>query len=238
MAEKKQLAKPQDAAPALFTEKDMNLGFEEVDSESLAIPRLVILQQLSPQVEERDDLKAGMIYDTILEVGYDGTEGIRVVPVLYQRRMIEWQPREQGGGFVAEHLPEQAPQGERDGAIWRLPNGNELHDTRQHFVLYETADGWAPALISMTSTQIKKSKRWLTMMKLARAPMFAYIYRLTTVKEQNDKGRWYGWRITREAAVDDPELVAMARELHATLQAGKAQVQYDAGGESEGEVPF
>jgi len=235
----KQLKKAeQGAAPAMpFDERDFQLGFEEADQESFAIPRLVILQQLSPQLEENDQLKAGMIYDTILERGYSGDEGILVVPVHFQRRFLEWKPREQGGGFVAEYRPGEEPQGERDGAKWILENGNELHDARQHFVLYQTEDGWTPALISMTSTQIRKSKRWLTMMKMARKPMFAFIYRLTTVKESNDKGRWYGWAIKREAEVTDPELIEMARELHATVSAGQVQVQYDQA-DGEGNTPF
>jgi len=234
---KQQLKKAeQAAAPAVpFDEADYMMGFEEADQESFAIPRLTILQQLSPQLEDNEQLKAGMIYDTVSEVGYSGDDGILVIPVHFQRRFVEWQPRESGGGFVAEHRPGEEPDGERDGGRIVLSNGNYLDDARQHYVLYQSEYGWVPALISMTSTQIRKSKRWLTMMKMARKPMFAFAYRLTTVKESNDKGRWHGWAIKRDEPVTDAELVEMARELHATVSAGNVQVRYD---DADEEMPF
>lgn len=227
--------KKEAAPPPVFTDADMAAGFEEADQESFAIPRLTILQALSPQLEENDDLKAGMIYDTITG---EAMKEVRVIPVHYQRRFVEWTPRDQGGGFVAEYVPGQEPQGERDGAVFRLPNGNELHDTRQHFVLYESEDGWTPAVISMTSTQIKKSKAWMTRMKMARKPMFAFIYVAGTIKESNDQGWWYGWGIRREGPNDDAEAIELARNFHAQLLAGNVTVRQDEATDQAEDTPF
>lgn len=215
--------KEQEQRPVQYDPRLAGMGFEEADQESFAIPRLVILQALSPQLEDNEDLKPGLIYDTITGQAY---KEVRVVPVHYQRRFIEWVPRDQGGGFVAEYVPGQEPQGERKGAAIILPNGHELHDTRQHFVLYESEDGWVPAVISMASTQIKKSKAWMTRMKMARAPMPAFVYRCTTVKESNDQGWWYGWVIEREGPTP-AEVVELAIEFHDQIVSGAVKVQQD-----------
>ena len=46
-----------------------------------------------------------------------------------------------------------------------MPNGNELQNTAQHYVLLLKEDGgYEQAVISMKSTQLKKSRRWNSMM--------------------------------------------------------------------------
>ena len=235
-----------------FMMNDINAGFEEADKEAYAIPFLAILQSGSPQCKKSDGAyikgaEEGMIFDTVSQEVIDGYEGIIVIPVHYQRRMVEWQPRETGGGFVAEHLPEQAPQGERDesGQIV-LPNGNYLVDTRYHFVLYRKvdADDWKPALITMSSSQLKKSRRWMTLMRSRRVagkpiPMFGAMYHLTTVPESNDKGSWFGWGIAPGDVVMDAELYEQAKAFRDSLLSGEAKVQQpDATHQASEEVPF
>jgi hypothetical protein len=60
-----------------------------------------------------------------------------------------------------------------------------------------------PALITMKSTQLKKSRKWNSMMMSTKLmgkngpytpPMYSHLYRLTTQAESNDKGKWYGWK--------------------------------------------
>jgi len=221
--------------------QDAGAGFEEADKEAYAIPFLTILQSGSPQCKKSDGAyikgaEEGMIFDTVAQEIIDGDVGIVVIPVHYQRRIVEWAPRESGGGFVAEHLPEQAPRGHRDESGRDvLDNGNYLVDTRYHYVLYRRADDeagdWKPALITMSSTQLKKSRRWMTLMQSRRVagkpiPMFGATYHLTTVPESNDKGSWFGWAIAPGDLVMDADLYAQAKGFRESLLAGEAKVQH------------
>ena len=246
MAKKKEIAEKKDAplVAATMYEDDADTGFEEADKDAYAIPFLTILQALSPQCDKTDGAyikgaETGEIFNTVSEERIDGEEGVSVVPVHYKRAFIEWQPRNSGGGFVAEHSAadglELLKQTTRnDNGQDELPNGNYLVDTRSHYVLVLNGDGTTtPAVMSMASTQMKKSRRWMTVMqnlKMARAngtqftpPMFSHTYHVTTVPEKNDKGSWYGWKIAIGEQVTDANLYGAAKSFRDAILAGEAK---------------
>jgi len=217
---------------------DAGAGLEGTDRSSYAIPFLTILQGLSPQLETVDAAKPGKFINTITNEVF--TE-VLVVPCAYQRRYLRWAPRSEGGGFKGEFNPVDVETGKVDGVTTnsegRLVIGSdELKDTRNHFVLAQTAEGvWQPALLSLSSTQIKKSKRWMSRIqgielkapngKTFVPPSFSHVYKLTTVKEKNNKGEWYGLEVELVSPVSDPELYAKAKAFHAQVVAGDIEVQ-------------
>ena len=237
-------------------------GFSEVTTEDLAIPFIRILQALSPQVQTREPqylegASAGMIFNTVLKQAYDGEKGIDVIPCHYNRRFVEWQPREQGGGYINSYLPDDpivnTTQPDDKGNDV-LPNGNYLSNTSQFFVvfLHETM-GAQKGLITMTSSQLKKSKQWLSQAQSLTGkdangdafilPFFSTVYKLTTVPEKSDKGSWFGWEINRVRTLDledkqDDALFDMAENFCESIQAGEVQVKADttAQYETTGEV--
>lgn len=241
MAEKN-LKKKDDEVPAtLFSGDDVGVGFEGADSDAFAVPFLRILQAGSPQCKRSEGAyikgaEEGMILNTVTQELMDGDDGITVVPVMYQRQLIEWQLREAGGGLVAVHAPDPELMDsciKDDKGRDILQNGNQLVDTRNHYVIQVKDTGeFVPAIISLSSTQLKKSRQWMSMMQqkriniggvLKQAPMYAYSYHLTTVPESNDKGSWFGWRIGNSERVTDPELVEAARNILTAVSTGKAQ---------------
>lgn len=189
-------------------------GGERVTMRDLAIPRLAILQALSPQCNKQDaryieGAEPGDICDTVTGVLYSGSGGIDVVPVCYRRAHIEWVPRKKGGGFVADHdsvMPEGAERDAETGA-WVLPNGNEVRETGEYFVFVVESGEHTPFVLSMGGTQLKKSRQWNTMIQRylvpsqkhpgtkVNPPWWYRSYKLTTVPEQNDKGNWMAWHI-------------------------------------------
>jgi len=202
-------------------ETDSGMGFEKADKDAYAIPFLTVLQDLSPQVKKKnaayvDGAEPGMIYNSVTEKVYNGEEGILIVPVSYHRNYIEWVPRSAGGGFVAAHDIE--PEGaewinDEAGVRCMLPTGNELADTRNHYIVL--VDELEPALICMTKTQIKKSRKWMSQMqalkfkgsngKLFTPPMFASVFKATIVLERKDQNEWYGWKFERVRDVEQAE---------------------------------
>ena len=91
--------------------QDAGAGQEGMNKEDLMIPRLSILQQMSPQVNKRDGAyvqgaEPGFILDNVANIATDGEKGITVVPISYRRAHIEWKPDR--GGLVADHGPDSA----------------------------------------------------------------------------------------------------------------------------------
>ena len=122
-------------------EADANQGAQNIAQEDLALPFLKILGQLSPEVNKRDGkyvegAEPGKIINTVTNELYDK---LSVVPCHYKRQYIEWQDRGQSSGApVAIHdadsdIISQTTRGKdyKD----RLPNGNYLDNTANHFVL-------------------------------------------------------------------------------------------------------
>jgi len=231
------------------------LGMDQVRSEDMSIPFLRILAQLSPQVNKRDGAyvdgaEAGMLYNTVANEAYDGEKGVLVIPCYYNRRYVEWKPREKGGGYVNSYdvddkIVNTTYRDDRGNDV--LPNGNLLTNTAQFFVLLLSEDGMPQrCLITMTSTQLKKARKWVTQMQSRTAmgkngmfvlPMMSQVYRLRTVEERNDKGSWFGWEISHERSLDladEKPLFDLGVSFSKSVRAGEVKVKEDQGAESFG----
>ena len=234
-------------------ESDAHSGLENIQQDDLATPRLKILMQLSPELEELENAKAGMIYNTVTNELYDGSKGIRVLPCAYQRQYVEWADRGQGSGApinVFDASSDILTKTTRDDANKdRLSNGNYVETCGNHYVLLITDNGDAtPALITMKATQLKKSRKWNSMLLnlklkgkngLFTPPSYSHYYRLKTVKEGNDKGNWYGWEISRESQLEDTNYYAMAKTFAESVSKGEVKVKYEQETATEDQkVPF
>lgn len=216
---------------------DAGLGMEGADKSSFAIPFLSILQGLSPQLETVDVAKPGLFINSITNEVF---KEVLVIPCAFQRRFLRWAPRSEGGGYKGEYNPVDVETGKIAGvstnAEGRLMLENdELKDTRNHFVLMQTESGaWTGALLSLSSTQIKKSKRWMSLIlgiemrnaqgKPFNPPSFSHVYKLSAVKEENSKGSWWGLQVEKVEPVGDAELYAKAKAFHNSVSAGEVEV--------------
>jgi hypothetical protein len=221
-------------------EADANQGAQNISQEDLALPFLKILGQLSPEVNKRDGkyvegAEPGKIINTVTNALYDQ---INVIPCHYKRQYIEWQDRGTSSGApVAIHeadsdIVSQTTRGKdyKD----RLPNGNYLDNTANHFVLCLGSNP-ETALISMKSTQLKVSRKWNSMMMgikmqgkngLFTPPTYSHIYKLSTVQMSNDKGTWFGWDVAREGPVTDKAMYDMAKAFAESVGKGEIQAKH------------
>jgi hypothetical protein len=218
-------------------EADANQGAQNISQEDLALPFLKILGQLSPEVNKRDGkyvegAEPGKIINTVTNELYDD---IDVIPCHYKRQYVEWQDRGTSTGApVAIHDADSdiVSQTTRDKTYKdRLPNGNYLENTANHFVLL-CGKNPGTALISMKSTQLKVSRKWNSMMMgikmqgkngLFTPPTYSHIYNLKTVQMSNDKGTWFGWDVSKKGPVTQKDLYDMAKNF--AISVGKGEVE-------------
>ena len=243
---------------SMFAE-DAGAGMEGATSESFAIPFLSVLQKGSPQVDEAsgaamEGAKAGMIYENVTSKLLDGKAGVHIVPCSYRRVFLRWAPKgSDGAGFKGELAPElvadMRAKGEivdMDGKLYiPLADGtvndkkcDRISDTRNHYVLLVDAatGGWKEALVSLTSTQIKKSKMLMSALASVKVngpsgmftpPTFANVVRMSTVPESNDKGTWFGVKFELAGQVDRPEVYAAAKAFHGSVSKGTVVAKYE-----------
>ena len=218
-------------------EADANKGAQNISQEDLALPFLKVLGQLSPEVNKSHGkyvkgAEPGKIINTVSNELYDS---IDVLPVFYKRQYIEWQDRGTSTGApVAIHEADSdiVSTTTRDKSYKdRLPNGNYLENTANHFVILL---GKSPttALISMKATQLKVSRKWNSMMLgikmqgkngMFTPPTYSHIYNLKTVQMSNDKGTWFGWDVSKVGPVSDKGVYDIAKTF--AERVGKGEVQ-------------
>ena len=214
---------------------DAGLGFENVSANDVAIPYLKILQALSPElrgVTKVAGAEEGLIINTV--TGQLMKEG-RVIPCAFKKSYVEWTPREAGGGLVKEHtdekILERTKKNERGQDV--LPNGNLIVTTAYHYVMVVSDGGFERALLAMSSTQLKKSRRWLGQMmslqvkvgdKTFTPPPFSHSYHLGTGMETKDTNSWYGWLINDPLMVNDKGVYEAAKKFGADVSAGLVKV--------------
>lgn len=223
-------------------EQDAGAGFDTMTQEDYALPFLRLLTNTSPEVGSVDGAMPGMVLNSVTGELFDGKKGLFVVPCAYIRQYIEWAPRGQGTGAPVHIYPatsdilSQTSREPGDNKDY-LPNGNYIENSANHYVMVIDADGVpSPALIVMKSTQLKKSRKWNSMMQAVKMqgknglftpPMYSQIYRLTTAAESNDKGKWYGWEIERVGAVDSADLYQTCKSFAASINAGEVKVKHE-----------
>jgi hypothetical protein len=215
--------------------------------DDMAIPRLVILQSLSPQCQKGQPgyikgAESGQLFNSVTGELFDGEKGVNVIPVAYRKTHIEWTPRAKGGGFVKDHGPDggilEATTKDPNTGRNILQGGNEITISAEYYIFLLDDEGNLDGslMLSMSGTQLKKSRKWNSLINALQVPdgetggtfnpaMFYKSYKLTTTPEKNDKGSWMGWVITPDDDVMDipngMALYQMAKEFNAKVREGK-----------------
>jgi hypothetical protein len=191
-----------------------------------------------------------MLFESISGQMIDGKTGISIVPCAYRRVFLHWS---ESKGFQGEMLPEEVAKRRSAGTIVEHKNrlympekkGGEIDpeetdriaDARNHYVMVidNKSGAWRQALISLGSTQIKKSRALMTALasvkmelsgKLITPATFANVVKVTTVPESNDKGTWFGWKFELAGFVTSPELYTAAKHFHKSVVEGQVEARY------------
>ena len=219
---------------ASLFEADAHAGFENVKKESLALPILKLLQNGSGEAQKRNQnyvegAEPGMFLNTVTKRVYDGAQGITVVPCHYKLEYQEWSDFGTGSGRPEQIYPDSSDilsKTSKDAmGKDRLPNGNYILTVGQHYVLILDGDSSESALISMSSSQGKISRKWNSMMMSITLngkngpytpPSFSHIYRLSTVLNTGKGNQWYGYSIQKVGPVENEQLYEVAKKFYSS----------------------
>ena len=239
---------------AMF-EQDAGQGNQNISSDDLALPFLKLLSGLDSVLDTHETARKGDIYNTVSGEAISGKDGMLVIPCAYQRVFIQWLPRGLGTGApVAIYQPSDSsrPKTERskeDNKEYVVGgDGDYIEETHQHYVLVVKEDGSTEtALIAMKSTQLKKSRKWNSMMASRQMqgkngpftpPRFSHIYHMKTIGEENSKGSWHGWEMSLEGPITDADLYTRAKSFADSISAGDVVVKHTDDETPNGDVPF
>ena len=215
-------------------EGDAHAGFENVKTSSLALPILKLLQNGSGEAQKRNQnyvegAEPGMFLNTVTKKTYDGAKGIEVIPCHYKLEFQEWADFGTGSGRpenIYDANSDILSKTKNEMGKDRLDNGNYILTVGQHYVLIRDGNSTENALISMSSSQGKVSRKWNSMMMSITLdgkngpytpPSFSHKYRLTSVLNSGKGNQWYGYNVTKVGPVEEPALYERAKKFYTSL---------------------
>lgn len=98
------------AAPSFMQDKQ-GAGTDHLDTKDMEVPRIKLIQAISPEVTEHTNAMAGEFWHTLAEESFG--RKVSIVPIYIDKRFILWRPRKAGGGILARA---------DDGTNWNPPN--------------------------------------------------------------------------------------------------------------------
>ncbi len=233
-----------------YDDADYGAGKENVRAKDMVIPRLVLLQDMSPQVKRKeaqyiDGAMPGMFCNTALGTVH---ESLKIIPCYHTVQWLEWAPRASGKGLVAIHNSDdvytsEGVEQDEDGR-WLRNEENLIQETQVYYVLDVTnPDDPQKCVMGLASTAIKNAKRWNTALNSEMvttksgakvpAPIFHRAWDVTPNDQKNAKGSWFGWSF--EAAescfeLDDTlALRKMCRDFYDQAKGGLVKVDMSGG---------
>jgi hypothetical protein len=143
-----------------FMEQYKGAGTEGVGKQDLEIPRIKLLQALSPECTEFDDAKAGVFWHTLADESLG--KALKMVAVYTDISYILWRPRHQGGGILARAA---------DGVHWAPANASfevQPKKDNKETAVWKTAstvvqsglDQWGSSLPSDPNSQPAATKMY------------------------------------------------------------------------------
>ena len=234
------LAVAPDLQALMLQHAGRGLNFEARD---LSIPRIVLLQDNSPQVKKQTagyiaGAEAGMLMnssDNALMVN------ALIVPIYYKRRFVGWKPRDEkggGGGLVRPDVPESEYLDCEEVGIGKRAYRDVKHglveivDTPEWYVLLST-DGtiFLPAAISMAGTKAKIATRMNTVIlsqvmvlpngeELVPAP-YSNLFRLSSKREGEGSEAYFNFATSYEGRVSTAAVFMKAARYHAQFSSGE-----------------
>lgn len=212
---------------------DDTRGNEGITKEDLVIPRLSIIQAISPELDEKEasyieGAKNGMMFNTLTRKLYNE---VLVIPVVYEKKYLVWRDRKKGGGFGGQYDTEDLA----NAAIMDMeePDEWEATDTPTHLCLVVSDGKPFEIAIPMPKSKAKVSRQLNSTIRLLGGPRFSRVYKITVVDDKNNAGEKFKNFHVAPAGFPNQELFKLAEKLYTDLSTGAVNYKVDDDYESE-----
>ena len=207
-----------------YIKQNTNRGNENVSTEDIQLPRIEVLQALSPQIKKSnaayiEGAEVGMLFNTLTHEVYADCVGI--TPVTFTTRYLVWVDRkiDNNGGLRGVYDTEQealafvAQQADKDKL--------EVVRTAEHLVLLD--DG-TEAILSMSKSKQKASRKFNSLVRLNGGDRFSRRYELFSYEDNSAKGEFMNIDVAN-AGFPSEDIYYQAESIYENVNAGNRQTQ-------------
>jgi hypothetical protein len=217
------------------------MGTENVQAKDVLIPRLTILQALSPQLNKKkaEYIEGAEIGDFCNVATADiYKESVVVVPCHFATAYMEWTKNR--GGLAGNYgddasIIKNTVKNDKNENV--LPNGNIIQEQAQWYCLLQDGATWSRVFFPLKATNLKHSRKWLTLCRaevvqlpnneLWKPPLFWRSWKLNIVSDGNDQGDWYTFRPEKGEPIMelDPskQLIRMCKSFYEEIRTEKVR---------------
>ena len=214
-------------------------GQEGVGIDDLTIPRLSLVQDLSPQRKKKDPqyiegAEEGMLFNNVSNFLYG--EAVVFIPCFYRKEWVMWKSQSEGGGFLGAYTSEREAMEKfrAEGYEGQLDKkGNpmyEVNDTGQQFGLIVREDeSVEDIVISLAKSKRKVDRQFNTLVKMAGGDRFSRMYKISAVSDQNAAGQdYFNFGVEAMGFVMNEDIYRRAEAMYESISSGARDVNRDA----------
>lgn len=213
--------------------EDDDSGNEHVQKEDLVIPRLNIIQAISPQLDKKDPLyipgaENGMMFNSLTK---ELMGSLLVVSIMFEKPFLIWRDRKKGGGFGGQFPTvedaEDAISSKEDAGDWLVT------DTPTNLCLAIPESGRAYEIaIPMSKSKAKVARNWNSIIRLAGGPRFARVYKISVVDDKNTAGeKFKNFQVDFHGFAGE-HLFKKCKEIYELVSSGEVKYAADYSDES------
>lgn len=199
----------------LAKQNEVPMGFEDENEGDMIIPRVKVINALSPECKDREadegDILNSLTKEKLNEAVF--------VPVFKFNSNILWRPRNEGGGIMC-HARDGKSAVQTDGAalVCHVCRKNEFDNSKQGREAIPTCTKYInffgfitgeriPMILSFAKTNFSEGKKLYSLAKVTMQNMWHYGYKLDSKKMAKNGNEWYNIVVAANGAVSDDDKV-------------------------------
>lgn len=218
----------------MATTSNVPLGFEDEDTSDMIIPRVKVIQTLSPERKDRTAEEG----DIINSLTKERLNGKVFIPVFKFNNNIEWRDRSEGGGIICMA---------RDGKVGENSAGArtmcascrrcEFDNTKQgkealpKCTKYINFFGFfagerTPIILSFAKTNFNEGKKLYSLAKVTMQNMWNHGYVLDEKLQAKNGNEWYIISVSAAGATSEEDR-AFGLEMYKSFRNTSSNLQFD-----------
>jgi len=221
----KEISNSQNSMPS-YIKTGTNRGNENVTADDIQIPRIDVLQALSPQINEKKEsyikgAKAGILFNTLTGELYG--EHLAFTPVNFVKRYLIWVDRKKDSNGGLRGVYDVVEDAEAFVSEQEDKDKLEIVPTAEHLAILD--DG-TEVILSMGKSKTKVSRKFNSLVRLAGGDRFSRRYVVSAVDDEGPKGEFKNLSIDYDGFPSE-DVYKKAEQLYVSSKSYTVHREYE-----------